>query len=79
MTCYIQFSIISDTFSLFQKQSVTLANPLEAGHRMGEHQVQCGVVLHQRMVLIVPNELHYRREGEGVREAVLPIAVVNLD
>lgn len=54
-------------------------NRLEAGHRMGEHQVQRGVIFHQRMVLIVPNELHYRSKCEGVGEAVLPIVVVNLD
>lgn len=58
---------------------MVLTNLLEAGHRVGEHEVQCGVVFHQRMVLIVPNELHYRGEREGVREAVLPITVVNLD
>lgn len=45
---------------------------------MGEHQVQRGVVLHQRVVLIVPDELHHRSEREGVGEAVLPIAVVDL-
>lgn len=37
---------------------MVVTNRLEAGHRMGEHQVQCGVIFHQRMVLIVPNELH---------------------
>lgn len=46
---------------------------------MGEHQIQRGVVFHQRMVLVVPNELHHRREGERVREAVLAVTVVNLD
>lgn len=56
-----------------------LTNLLRAGHRMGEHQVQCGIVFHQRMVLIVPNELHYRSECEWVREAVLPVMMVNLD
>lgn len=46
---------------------------------MGEHKVQCGVVLHQRVVLIVPNELHHRSECQGVGEAILPITLVNLD
>lgn len=46
---------------------------------MDQHQVQCGIVFHQRMVLIVPDELHYRSEGEGVGETVLPVVVVNLD
>lgn len=38
---------------------MVLTNLLEAGQRMGEHQVQCGIVLHQWMVLIVPNELDH--------------------
>lgn len=46
---------------------------------MCEHQVQSGVVLHQRVVLVVPDQLHHRAERQGVREAVLPVAVVNLD
>lgn len=46
---------------------------------MGQHQVQCGIVLHERMVLVVPNELHHRAEGERVGEAVLPVAMVNLN
>lgn len=46
---------------------------------MSQRYVQCGVVLHQRVVLIVPDELHHRCECQRVREAVLPIAVVNLD
>ena len=54
-------------------------NLLETGHRMGEHQIQCGVVFHQWMVLIVPDELHHGSEREGVREAVFPIVVVNFD
>lgn len=56
-----------------------LADLLETGHGMHEHQVQHGVVLHQRVVLVVPDELHHRREREGVREAVLPVTVVDLD
>lgn len=72
----IQFIIISDPL---KHKSVTLADLLGAGHRMGEHQVQRGVVLHQRMMLVVPNELHHRGERERVREAVLPVVVVNLD
>lgn len=31
------------------------------------------------MMLVVPNELHHRGERERVREAVLPVVVVNLD
>lgn len=31
------------------------------------------------MVLVVPDELHHRRERERVREAVFPISVVDLD
>lgn len=46
---------------------------------MSQLYVQCGVVLHQRMVLIVPDELHHRCECQRVREAVLSIAMVNLD
>lgn len=46
---------------------------------MGQHQIQCGVVLHQRMVLIIPDQLHHRSERERVREAVLAVMVVNFD
>lgn len=46
---------------------------------MSQLYVQCGVVLHQRMVLIVPDELYHRCECQWVREAILPIAMVNLD
>lgn len=56
-----------------------LTNLLEAGQRVGEHQVQCGIVLHQWMVLIMPNELDHWSEREGVREAVLAVPVVDLD
>ena len=55
------------------------AHLLEAGHGVCEHQVQHGVVLHQRVVLVVPDELHHRAKGQGVREAVFPIAVVDFD
>lgn len=56
-----------------------LANLLETGHGVGQHQVQHGVVLHQRMVLVVPDELHHGGEGQGVREAILPLTVVDLN
>lgn len=56
-----------------------LANLLETGHGVGEHQVQHGVVLYQRMVLVVPDELHHGGEREGVREAILSLTVVNLN
>ena len=38
-----------------------------------------GVVLGQRLVPVVADELHHRAEGQRVREAVLPVAVVDLD
>ena len=47
----------------------------------GEQQldVQLGVVLGQRLVAVVVDELHHRAKGQRVREAVLPVAVEDLD
>lgn len=56
-----------------------LANLLETGHGVGQHQVQHRVVLYQRVVLVVPDELHHGGKREGVREAILPVTVVNLN
>lgn len=53
-------------------------NLLVAGDRVHELDVQLGVVLGQRLVAIVADELHHRAEGEGVREAVLAVPMVDL-
>lgn len=39
---------------------------LEAGYGVCEHDVKHSVVLHQRMVLVVPDELHHGAEGQGL-------------
>lgn len=41
--------------------------------------VQFGVVLRQRLVAIVVDELHHGAEGERVREPILPIPMKYLD
>lgn len=51
---------------------------LEAGQRVQEPDVQRGVVSDQRLVSVVSNELHQRRERQWLREAKLPVSVVDL-
>lgn len=41
--------------------------------------VQLGIVLGQRLVAVVIDELHHRQKGERLGEAVLTVSVVNLD
>ena len=41
--------------------------------------VKLGVVLGQRLVVVVVDELHNGAEGQRIREAVLPITVEDLD
>lgn len=52
---------------------------LEFGDGIQKLDVQLGVVLSQRLVAIVVDELHNRAEGQRVREAVLPIPVEYLN
>lgn len=52
---------------------------LEAGDGVHEFDVQLGVVLSQRLVSVVADELYHRAERQGVGEAVLPVAMVDLD
>lgn len=54
------------------------ADLLEAGDGVHEFDVQLGVVLSQRLVSVVADELHHRVERQGVREAVLPVPMVDL-
>lgn len=49
------------------------------GDRVEQLDVQLGVVLGQRLVAVVVDELHHRAEGQRVREAVLPLPVEDLD
>lgn len=51
---------------------------LEAGDGVHEFDVQLGVVLSQRLVSVVVDELHHRAERQRVREAVLPVPMVDL-
>lgn len=55
------------------------ADLLEAGDGVHEFDVQFGVVLSQRLVSVVADELHHRAERQGVGEAVLPVPMVDLD
>lgn len=55
------------------------ADLLEAGDGVHEFDVQLGVVLSQRLVSVVADELHHRVERQGVREAVFPVPMVDLD
>ena len=50
---------------------------LEAGHREHELDVQLAVVLGQRLVSVVADQLHHRAEGQRLRETVLPVSVVD--
>lgn len=52
---------------------------LVLGHRVEQLDVQLGVVLGQRLVAVVVDELHHRAEGQRVREAVLPLPMEDLD
>lgn len=54
------------------------ADLLEPGDGVHELDVQLGVVLGQRLMPVVADELHHRAEGQRVREAVLAVAVVDL-
>jgi len=62
-----------------------LVQPYSSTHLLvlgdGEEQprVQLGVVLGQGLVAVVVDELHHRQEGEGLREAVAQLPVVDLD
>lgn len=49
------------------------------GDRVEQLDVQLGVVLRQRLVAVVVDELHHRAEGERVGEAVLALPVEDLD
>lgn len=51
---------------------------LEAGDGVHEFDVQLGVVLSQRLVSVVADELHHRAKRQGVGEAVLPVSMVDL-
>lgn len=52
---------------------------LEAGDGIHELDVQLGVVLGQRFVPVVADEIHHWVEGQRLWETVLPIPVVDLD
>lgn len=52
---------------------------LVLGDRVEQLDVQLGVVLRQRLVAVVVDELHHRAEGERVGEAVLALPVEDLD
>ncbi len=54
------------------------ADLLEAGDGVHEFDVQLGVVLSQRLVSVVADELDHRAERQWVREAVLPVPMVDL-
>lgn len=54
------------------------ADLLEAGDGVHEFDVQLGVVLSQRLVSVVADELHHRAERQRVGEAVLPVSMVDL-
>lgn len=56
----------------------SVAHLLVFGDRVQQLGVQLGVVLGQRLVAVVIDELHHRQEGERLREAVPPLSVVNL-
>lgn len=51
---------------------------LVAGDGVHELDVQFRVVLSQRLVSVVTDELHHRTEGKRVRETVLAITMVDL-
>lgn len=53
-------------------------NLLVLGDREQKLGVQFAVVLGQRLVAIVIDELHHGQEGKRLREAVPPVSVVNL-
>lgn len=48
------------------------------GDRVEQLDVQFGVVLGQRLVSVMVDQLHHRAEGQGVGEAVLPLPMEDL-
>lgn len=57
---------------------VLSADLLEAGDGVHEFDIQFGVVLSQRLVSVVADELHHWAERQRVGEAVLPVPMVDL-
>ena len=49
------------------------------GHRVQQLHVQFGVVLGERLVAVMVDELHHRAEGQRVGEAVFPLLMEDLD
>lgn len=56
----------------------TRSDLLEAGDGEQQPDIQLGVVLSQRLVSVVADELHHGAEGQRLGEAVLPVPVVDL-
>lgn len=49
------------------------------GDRVEQLDVQFGVVLGERLVAVMVDELHHRAEGQRVGEAVLSLPMEDLD
>lgn len=58
--------------------ALSVTDLLVFGDRVQKLCVQFGIVLGQGLMAIVIDELHHRQEGQGLREAVPPLSVVNL-
>lgn len=52
---------------------------LVLGHGVEEPRVQFGVVLGQRLMAVVGDEIHHGAEGQRLREAIVPVTVENFN
>lgn len=77
--------ILNDNHAAVRRRSLTKRRLSESathllvlGDRVEQLDVQFGVVLGQRLVSVMVDQLHHRAEGQGVGEAVLPLPMEDL-